>query len=549
MLSRDEYKSFARRTLKASPGTPKDEPTDTCLRAEYNRREATFLAERDRDRSDVDQGLERERRFAVEWTKLSRNVIWAKDEGLPVVVYDKSVDEYKEREMWPLGRDLTELSVYSQIWDLVRFMWRHTRPYKTVAMIMIMSLARPFQNAVLAYVAQEIQKDPKSVPLWLYFMGFYATVFERFLYWWYEMWVPLNSQRVQLRSVLLTRRVGLPDSHPLAYKWPAGRFTGLLKDVDDVVNGIWSSFLKLIDDLMTMLYLLVLCFVNLAISHQQLEAQGTSTLSYGTYVGIFLALGIVTISLPFVWFRMFNEKIQECEAMVRDGQALYMSASSDAITMGSDGWLNKSTTVNADIEKGEGGSLDQPLLKGSETTARKSFRVYGLTTFRSFFLRLAWSTNYKLLTQVWGPLIAYFLLTSEDFGDGFNLTSTLIVLLSLRDITALSVKLLDYLTTMGRGCNVLVDVAELLNAEMDSPDHKTEEGSVKVEGTEEEEEEVPVDAAASHTHVVKSKASGTQKLPSTTNRGEGRVIWDVEPAQEVSQQESTSNPSSYNTHN
>ena len=53
------------------------------------------------------------------------------------------------------------------------------------------------------------------------------------LYWWYEMFVPLNSQRVQLRTVLLKARTGLSNDHPVAVKWPAGRFTGLLKDVDD----------------------------------------------------------------------------------------------------------------------------------------------------------------------------------------------------------------------------------------------------------------------------------------------------------------------------
>ena len=47
------------------------------------------------------------------------------------------------------------------------------------------------------------------------------------------MFVPLNSQRVQLRTVLLKARTGLSNDHPVAVKWPAGRFTGLLKDVDD----------------------------------------------------------------------------------------------------------------------------------------------------------------------------------------------------------------------------------------------------------------------------------------------------------------------------
>lgn len=77
-------------------------------------------------------------------------------------------------------------------------------------------MVHPFENALISYLAQEIEEDPKAVPLWLYFTPFFMEGVGKYLYWWYEMWVPLNSQRVQLRSVLLSQRIRIPDGHPMA---------------------------------------------------------------------------------------------------------------------------------------------------------------------------------------------------------------------------------------------------------------------------------------------------------------------------------------------
>jgi hypothetical protein len=67
-----------------------------------------------------------------------------------------------------------------------------------------------------------------------------------------------------------------------------------------------------------------------------------------------------------------------------------------------------------------------------------------------------------MLTNAWTPLVAYFLLTKE--GGEFDTANIIIILLSLQDLVGLSTKLLQYLITMSRGCNVLRDVADILNA-------------------------------------------------------------------------------------
>lgn len=430
-------------------------PTDSALRYQYERLERAFQEGLERDRNDVAECLERERRFNVDWNRHSRNKIWAaKDNDVPIRVYEGTVEEYKEREVWPRGRDLRDLSIYGQIKDFFLFMWNHTKPYKTVAMIIAMSIIRPFQVAILGYITQAIQKDPRGVPLWLYFAPFYGECVERCMYWWYEMWVPLNSQRVQLRCVLLLQRTSLPDHHPLAAKWPSGRFTGLLKDVDDVINGIWKSCLDMFDDLVTIAYLIILCFLNLAAS---VEQQGDPS-AYGAYVGLFLGLGICIMGLPFVWFYLFQETVQVTEAMVRDGQALYMSTSTDAVAIGS----KEGQFLPAKIEADSCEKVDDP-----KTTAVKSFWIYGRTTFRAFFHRLAWKTNGSLLQKVLGPVVGYILLTMEGFGESFDTSNIVIVLLSLKEMTKLSGKVLDYLIKMGRACNTLIDVAELLNTKAD----------------------------------------------------------------------------------
>ena len=86
----------------------------------------------------------------------------------------------------------------------------------------------------------------------------------------------------------------------------------------DVINGVWQSMLNMIDDLVTMLYYSILCCANLAVS----VGKKSDQTAYGMYVGIFLALGISTMTLPFLWFYVFDSSMQECRRMVREGQAL-----------------------------------------------------------------------------------------------------------------------------------------------------------------------------------------------------------------------------------
>ena len=412
------------------PNGDNEEGTSSCTEAEesyatlaqkFRQLDALLHECVERDTADIEQGMERERSFQVEWNRMSRNKLWRKEPGPYPTVYEDTVEEFifgddgmvkdsaKEPAeetimVWPNGRDLNELSIYGQIYDFFRFMWRHTKPCKTVVMILLMSISRPLQTAIMSYVAQQIEQNPATVPLWLYLMSTFLEMISKTLYWWYEMWVPLNSQRVQMRSVLLSKRTSLPDDHPLAIKWPSGRFTGLLKDVDDVVNNVWKSCLSVFDDLVTVIYLLILCFGNLAVSATTNNSGQMQGSDYGIYVAVFIGFGILTMVAPFLWFNMLYGKVEECETMIREGQMIYMSCSADAVWRGSE-----STTKNG----------------------RKSFWIFGRTTFRSFFHRLAWTTNFSILSHFLGALAAYGLLTASAFGGG-GLTSILIVLLSLK---------------------------------------------------------------------------------------------------------------------
>lgn len=227
-------------------------------------------------------------------------------------------------------------------------------------------------------------------------------------------------------------------------------FTGLKKDVDDVINGVWQSMLNMIDDLVTMLYYIILCCSNLAVS----VGKKSDQTAYGMYVAIFLALGISTMTLPFLWFYLFDSSMQECGRMVREGQALYMSASQETLAE-EESLCPTCSEENNDVER----RID------SDTAAVKSYGIYGRTTFRAFFHRLAWKTNYGMFTNIWTPLVAYFLLIKEGFGASFDTANIITILLSLQDLVGLSTKLLHYLiTTMSRGCNVLRDVPDILNA-------------------------------------------------------------------------------------
>jgi hypothetical protein len=266
-----------------------------------------------------------------------------------------------------------------------------------------MSITKAVQVAAISFVVQYIEDNPSTASLGLYFFSFYGYALERYLYWWYEMWVPLNSQRVQMRCVLLKKRSRLPYDHPVVQKWPKGRFTGLLKDVDEIINGIWQSMLDMIDHIVTMIYLIVLCFINLAASVER----NPHSNAYVAYVGVFVILGFITMAFPFGWFWMFHSSVQECETMIREGQALYMSSSYDTLSTRVES-LYQSQSRHTDPHCDE-----EQQRKRADIIAVKSYWLYGRTTFRAFFHRLAWQTNFGLITHVWGPLVAYFLLKEE----------------------------------------------------------------------------------------------------------------------------------------
>ena len=159
------------------------EEDNASLRDRYHRFERAFLEERRNDQREVEIFMERERLFTVEYNRMSRNRLWASSQsGKPVVFYEGTVEEYKHRQkIWPNGRDLKKVSVFCQIWDFFRFMWSHTKPYKTVFLIVLIAAIRPVNNFILAYVAQDVQKDPLNTPLWLYFTPLYSTIGEKFL--------------------------------------------------------------------------------------------------------------------------------------------------------------------------------------------------------------------------------------------------------------------------------------------------------------------------------------------------------------------------------
>ena len=115
------------------------------------------------------------------------------------------------------------IGIYSQAYDFFRFMWNHTKPYTSVILIMVLALMEPFQVVAVSYVFKYIQTNPKSAPIWIYYINFIGYIVEKCLFWRYEILVPLNSQRVQMRCVLLQQRARLPHDHPVAKKWPTGR--------------------------------------------------------------------------------------------------------------------------------------------------------------------------------------------------------------------------------------------------------------------------------------------------------------------------------------
>jgi hypothetical protein len=176
------------------------------------------------DKADVRTGLRRERWFTVDYNRMSRNKLWAAKEGPECQYYDGTPEEYKDgQDVWPKGRDLHTIGIYSQAYDFFRFMWNHTKPCKVVFVIMVLAIMKPFQVVSVSYVVQYIERNPKTAPLWVYYINFIGFAIEKWVYWRYEILVPLNCQRVQMRCVLLQQRARLPHDHPIAKKWPSGR--------------------------------------------------------------------------------------------------------------------------------------------------------------------------------------------------------------------------------------------------------------------------------------------------------------------------------------
>ena len=224
------------------------------------------------------------------------------------------------------------------------------------------------------------------------------------------------------------------------------------------------------DDAVSIVYLLILCLFNLSVTMNTAEENEKS---YIVYVFLFLGLSSVTLAVPFIWFWMFGDTMNECEDMIRNGQALYMSAANDRLVSDLGGSLYQFNSLIMDDPNEKKRQADE--------IAVKSFWLYGRTSFRGFFHRLAWTTNFGLLMHLIGPIVAYFLIIER--GVVFDTANILVILLSLKEMQKLSTKLLDDLIKMSRGCNVLRDVSELLNAReiTDDPLSDMEKGCVEKE--------------------------------------------------------------------
>ena len=186
----------------------------------------------------------------------------------------------------------------------------------------------------------------------------------------------------------------MPDSHDLAVKWTPGRFDGLLRDVDDIVNGVWGSCLKIIEDLVTIFWTVTICLLNLHVLYRKGRDEDLPdplpSIEAWIYVVVFLIVGILTLILPFGWFQLFAATYKECETMVIDGQALYLSAASHAVMVDSphdDESFSFSYLLNGD--NGQSDSLMEVRRRGDAekrglltNTGKESFKVFALSTFR-----------------------------------------------------------------------------------------------------------------------------------------------------------------------
>lgn len=221
-----------------------------------------------------------------------------------------------------------------------------------------------------------------------------------------------------------------------------------------MIDWVWESLLNMIQGLTTMLYFILLCIIHLAIAVPKYPGETVSV--FFKSASLFIFLGVTTMVLPVFWFGLFDSSVQACEQMIRDGQSLYMSAAHERLAMRDQKGLHQT-------QDHQGGENDCDVVerrKEADRIAVIAFWLYGRATFRSYFHQLAWQTNFGLLSLLWCPLVAYFLLNKASFASA----EILIILLSLYNIQHLSVQLLNTLISMDQGLKVLRDVAEILNA-------------------------------------------------------------------------------------
>lgn len=103
----------------------------------------------------------------VQWNRLSRNLIWSKEHGPPVVLYQgmSTTTRPKARKYGLGGHNMQDLSIYAQIWGYFCFMWNRTRPRLVAMLIVVMTLSSPINIFLLGYITNEIVQDPSGVEL------------------------------------------------------------------------------------------------------------------------------------------------------------------------------------------------------------------------------------------------------------------------------------------------------------------------------------------------------------------------------------------------
>ena len=154
--------------------------------------------------------------------------------------------------------------------------------------------------------------------------------------------------------------------------------------------------MKIIEEMVTTLWTVAFCLLNLAVVYAKGRSENLPdllpTIDYMVYVAVFLVVGLLTLALPFLWFQGFMTTFKDCETMVRDGQALYLSAASHAVMVDSPHndddesisfsflWRNDNDH-NKNLVDG-GGRYDTEKRGVLTNTGKQSFKVFALSTFR-----------------------------------------------------------------------------------------------------------------------------------------------------------------------